>query len=152
MSNTLPIVAKDEDALRNVKSYEDALALLQDKGVAVHTTTEFGDGFEVCKNKDSLVGVEFIVMDSKFTPGDYGDDFVILHIVTRDGRKLILVDGGTGICLQMRQYHKWGKEQGLKVPAGLIRSDFRFIEGVGVVRPGEDGYESATPGTTYYLS
>ena len=148
------MLTKNEDALAAISSFEDAMALLGDAGISVHSTEEFGDGFSVLETKDKvqLVNVPFVILGMRFSTGDNGD-FVIIHLVTKDGRKLILTDGSTGIYSQAVKYNSKGISAGLYVPKGLIKSDLRYDEKSGkVVRPSEPGYDEAKAATTYYLS
>jgi hypothetical protein len=147
------MLTNNEETLASITSFDDALALLKGSGIDVHSTEEFGDGFSVVEDKNTLVGAEFVTLGMKFSTGDHGE-FVIIHAVTKDGRKVIITDGSTGIFAQATKYASKGLTAGLRVPRGLIRSDFRYIDGVGVVKPGDAGYDSkeAKTATTYYLS
>ena len=150
-TDSTPVLRKD--SLADVKTFADALALLSDAGIDVVSTTEYGDGFVMERNLRSLVGIDFVILDTQFSTGDFGE-FVILRIVTTDDRKLIITDGSTGICQQMRDItSKAGRTTGFAVKGGLVESNFRFNEQTGnVVRPGEPGYEQGKPATTYYLT
>lgn len=135
-----------EDDLSAIGSFSDAMALLNDARVEVVSTDDLGDGFIVCDNKDSLVKVPFVILNVKFSEGDHGE-FSILHIVTEDGRKLILTDGSTGINKQAALYAGKGRTQGILCPRGLVRSDYEYDD-----VDSKTGEVKKKPATTYYLS
>lgn len=95
-------VFRDADLL-SVQSFDDAFALIEAAG---QTVTEIdkvlGTGFGVADEKTSFVGVPFIVMrcDRHESPLGEAKRFWSMHIVTRDNRKAIINDGGTGIAAQ----------------------------------------------------
>lgn len=98
----------------SIKSFEDAVALVTDKfGGEVVSSTELGDGFALLNksDKDRLIGVQFIILSAVFSEGDYKREdgttgtFVSLRIVTKDGGKFIVNDGGSGIHDQIKMLH-----------------------------------------------
>lgn len=96
----------------DIKSFDDALSLVQDVfGGEVVSADELGDGFTVLDNKMSLIGAEFLVLSAAFYVGDIKredgslSEFVSLRIVAKDGRKLIVNDGGSGIYAQVKMLH-----------------------------------------------
>lgn len=133
------------DALAEITSFDDALALLTEvygeNAVAVASEV-MGDGFAMLTDKDKLIGVAFVAVSWNFSIGDHGE-FVAMKVVTVENKKLIVIDGSTtGICAQMSEYSaKTGKYHGLVVKNGLRRSDYTYTD--------EQGKE--TPATTYYL-
>lgn len=137
-----PLLTSNEDTLRDIQSFSDALQALADAGIQVHSTEEFGDGFKVLQDKNRLVDVPFIILGFRFHDGENGE-FAIAHVVTESNEKLILTDGGSGIRDQLKRYAGHGVESGLMVPRGLIRSDYKYDDPT----TGEK-----RPGTTYYLS
>lgn len=122
------------DDYAGITSFDDALQLVQDKlgGEAV-LASDLGDGFSVVDNKNALIGVMFIVLEVGFHTGDikkddgtYGE-FASLRIVTKDGRKLVINDGGTGIPEQIRALWKHKPEtigKPIMVPKGLRVSKY----------------------------
>lgn len=135
-------LTRDEDALASITTLDDAFTLLAGAGVSVTEAKDLGSGFVVLdKNeKNQLVGKGFIVIGAGFHNGDMGE-FVSLHVVTEDGGKFIINDGGTGIKDQAKRYAEKGKLVGLLCRKGLTRSDYETeING------------KMTPATTYYLS
>lgn len=139
VAKTTPIY--DEDTLGAITSYADVMRLFNESGVAVVSTEDFGDGFKLT-NKPELVGVPFIIVDYKFASGDFGNDFAIVRLVTEDGRKCIVTDGSTGIRDQLTKYMSKGIMNGLRVPRGLVRSDYEYTDDKG----------KQIPATTFYLS
>lgn len=96
----------DDETLRSIASFDDALALINERfnGEIVEADKELGNGFALLKDKSLLIGVPFIVLNAMAYPSTKGttrDTFWSLHLVTRRGDKLILNDGGTGIAAQM---------------------------------------------------
>jgi len=126
--------------------------LLSSHGLTVSDVTEYGTGFEVCEDKRQLVRVPFIVLDWRFSEGDHGR-FVSMTVVTRDGRKLIINDGSTGIRQQMEKITEDRLKRfegdltkahaGLAVPKGLRVSEYVYVDR-------ETG--KAKDATTYYLN
>lgn len=148
---TTPLITRDETLMRDITSFEDAIHVLQAAGVTpVNFADEYGDGFELCKGKDAkatLVGVPFVILGIKMIEGDFEDKgtkslYAVIHLVTKDGRKLILLDGGTGVCATAQSMLERGHDAGIYVESGLRRSDYEFID--------EKGNKS--PATTFYFS
>lgn len=103
-----PIVT--DETLSEIKSFDDALAVINDVfgGEVVDSGDVLGTGFGVANEKAMFVGVEFVVIRADLHASDdaFNEDgtpkrFWSLHIVTRDGRKAIINDGGSGIAAQL---------------------------------------------------
>lgn len=139
--------------LRAIASFEDAQRLLMANGVELlDASTEIGDGFSLLENKDVLVDVPFIALTWVFSDGDYpvvdekgvpeldasGEPvmgkFCTMRVVTGDGKKLIVNDGGTGIAKQLLGFeNRTGRSTGLLVQRGLRRSSYNHpIYGAGI--------------------
>jgi len=131
----------DLELMQSIRSFDDAIALLESEGIEVVSSEQFGDGFSVA-NKDSLVGVPFLVLNMRWADGDHGE-FVIIHTMTKTGVKSIIVDGSTGIYKQSLEYRRVGKIQGVFIREGLIRSTYDYTD----EKTGE-----LKPATTFYLS
>ena len=145
-----------DDVLADLKSFADVQALFVDSGVVAESIEDYGNGFKVCKDKNSLVGVPFAVIEWRFNDGDYKDEsgnptqYVAAYIMTKNNDKMVLVDGGSGICAQLRRVSDVriasGKTnnimRGLLVSDGLTRSDYTFTDAKGIEQPA----------TTFYLS
>src|SRR5690242_7517673 len=92
-----------DEELLSVQSFEDAYALaVQYYGEEnlVRADETIGNGFRLLANKDTLVDTPLILLGWRFNPGDFGE-FVTMMVVTKDGRKFVVNDGGTGICQQL---------------------------------------------------
>jgi hypothetical protein len=143
LSNPEDMVKFDPNDLRAMSSFEDAQRILSsylgaEDAPLVDASYEIGDGFTMLDNKDALLDVPFIAVQWRFAPGDYGQEFVIMRVLTQSGDKFVVVDGGTGICDQMRQYTQRTKRTvGMLVPRGLRKSEYTNEFG---------------PGTTHYLN
>lgn len=141
--------AFDSEQLRAVGSFEEALDLAQSylpKGVETPIASEeLGDGFSLLESseKDILIGRDMILLDWIFSPGDFDEEFVSIRLVTKQGGKFIVNDGGTGIRQQLREYtDRTGRMAVLRVEKGLRRSDYTFNDPT-------TGKPSAA--STYYL-
>lgn len=131
----------DDDALRNVRSFDDAVALLASSGVTPVDVTDYGTGFDVI-DKQRLVDNPFVILEYKFAKGDFGEEFAIAYVVTESGEKGILTDGGTGVCKQLQSLAAQNVWNGIVCRKGLDRSDYEHVD--------ENG--KRTPATTYYLA
>lgn len=147
-ATNVPAVMND-DALTSIGTLDDALRMLTESGVATESIADYGNGFTVCNDKNVLVGQAFVIVQWRFNDGDYGEAFVSANIVTEDGRKLVLNDGGTGIRAQLQQVttkrlsdNAANPQAGLLCKRGLTKSEYN--------------YESApgkwTPAVTFYLA
>jgi hypothetical protein len=149
-----PILTANEELLSGITSFADAMQVLQEAGIE---PTILGDGFYPL-DKESLVGVAFVVLGAKVVNGDYGD-MTVMHVVTENPirnekgeevAKGLIVDGSSGIHSQMENYIRVGKVQGLICRKGLVKSTYFYDEDSGQVV--EAGTKGAKPATTYYLS
>lgn len=126
------------DTLREVTNFDDALALAQETwGGVASASDEIGDGFvmldDTVGGKDKLINVPFIALGWVFTLGDFGADYLIMRVVTKEGGKFIVTDGGTGLCQQVKSYQeRTGKNGGLYVERGLRKSEYDNEFGHGV--------------------
>lgn len=137
---TVPIM--DDETLGSLGSFSDVLGLAQSVGATVvEYSEEFGSGFTLVKDKNQLLGVEFMIVEMKIHEGVHGD-FSVLHLVTIDDRKMIIVDGSTGIHAQVSAMLSKGVSQFVHVKDGLNRSDYTYTD--------ENGKE--IPASTFYLS
>ena len=67
-----------------------------------------GTGFGVVDDKAAFIGVPFIIIrvDQNATTKSEKGFFFSLHVVTKDGRKAIINDGGTGIASQLEMLYQ----------------------------------------------
>lgn len=130
--------------LRNITSFDEAFAAAADVyGGVVDASTVIGTGFDVLDRDDKaqLIGEPFVIIEMQFNPSaEFGGEFVSFAAVTEHNRRVIVNDGSTGICLQLRNwFDETGRNGGLLVKGGLRKSDYPAND----VRPA---------GTTYYLN
>jgi hypothetical protein len=139
-----------DEELLSVQSFEDAYALaVQYYGEEnlVRADETIGNGFRLLANKDTLVDTPLILLGWRFNPGDFGE-FVTMMVVTKDGRKFVVNDGGTGICQQLATYtNATGRHGGMLVANGFTRSDYE----VELPDP-KSGDMVKTKASTYYLN
>lgn len=151
--------ASDEQ-LRNVSSYDEALALAEEMNAAVFDISEeLGTGFVLLEDKSKLKGVEFVALLWRINPGTFGG-FASMAVVTRGGEKYIVNDGSTGIYDQLRTLSSTKKVfGGMKVPRGLRDSQYATCMECGKPRTSDevecsvchDTTERRAQGVTYYL-
>lgn len=148
-ANNAPAVFIDAD-LATITDFSSAIEALNAAGVEVESSTDYGTGFEILKDKDMLKGVDFVILEWRFNDSDkYEGDFVSATLVTKDGRKLILNDGSTGIRDQLRMITnlriKNGHpkpQAGILVRNGLTKSEYNYTDEKG----------KTAKAATYYLS
>lgn len=123
-------------------AFGDALALVKAaaNGAELVTTAELGDGFSVA-DKATLVGVPMVCLYATLRSGELGD-YAVFRNVTKDGRKVVIVDGSTGMKDQLVDYQNdnpggWPQlwNHGLRVS----RYDYTD-EKTGELRPAETYY------------
>jgi hypothetical protein len=154
-----------QEELANVDTFADAMALAtQEFGgvVNAHEDKNLGTGFRLTDEEDKfrLIGVPLLLLDWRFNPGDFGDEYISIHAVQQneDGSasKLVLNDGGTGICRDLREYtEKTGRKGGLFVRRGLRVSEYPTIADGGPDngKPAPKDYTGKTgKGKTFYLN
>ena len=127
---------------RQFESAEDFLAFIGDTGVAtLDGSEEFGDGFALVKDKDSLVGIPMLIVEFQFNEGDFGD-FVAVRAFRMDNKeKVVIIDGSTGIRDQVSRWveHITGAKyelgrtyiQPIRLKRGLVRSEYDYTDGKG---------------------
>lgn len=138
-----------EDTLRGIETLDDALKALSDLG-PIENFDDYGDGFEIVTNKDNLIGVSLAFLEWRFTKSkEHGTEFVSVSAVTKDGQKLIINDGSTGMYRQLRnitderiQKNRPNAQVGLIVSRGLRKSEYDYDK--------PDG--TTGRGVTYYLA
>lgn len=115
----------DDQDLREVQSYEDAMRLAESLNETVmEISEELGSGFALLEDKDKLIKTPFVVIQWRFTAGDFGG-FVSAAVVTKGGDKFIINDGSAGIMSQLMELSQKHKRfGGLAVPAGLRKSQY----------------------------
>ena len=111
--------------LSEFKTHEQALELLQSLGTVVEDFSEYGSGFDLV-DKDTLVGVPMMIVEWKMIRSDKvveGGQFVAVSAITSDDKKVVFVDGGTGVMEQLAHVSLSREEKGVPVEGrnrGLI--------------------------------
>jgi hypothetical protein len=141
---TTPVFSTTQ--LQEIKSFDDALALLANSGMELSSIKDYGDGFEVL-DKSRFVNRKFIIIDYKIVDAEkstYGTEFAVVRIVTVDGVKALLTDGSvkSGLCNQIMTLRDQGVTGGVMCEDGLIVSEYDYVD--------ENG--ERTPAKTYYFS
>lgn len=139
----------DEDTLRGINSFDDALALVEKThGKVVEADQVMGDGFTLLSNADKgmLVGLPMLLMDWRFSDGNHGGKMVSIHLLVqnkdRSTSKYIVNDGSTGILEQLAALTiKTGQTGGLIVKRGFRVSEYDV----------EDEKGNIIQAKTYYL-
>ena len=144
-----PSLTKISDGmLAEIQTFDDALAVINDvfNGYIVEADKVLGTGFGVADEKAAFIGTAFVILNTdknvSYRRNDEGEllEFWSLHIVTKDGRKAILNDGGTGIAAQLTELYNRHPEllgKPMLVKRGLRVSNY--------VHP------TAGPSQTFYL-
>jgi hypothetical protein len=126
---------------RDITSFSDAIKLLESSGVDLVSAEDLGDGFSVA-DKSTLVGVPMVCLTAMIRTGDMGE-YVVCRNVAKDGRKVVVVDGSTGLKDQLVDYmethngnfpRRW--DHGLRV------SKYTFYD---------NSTDKDIPAETYYL-
>jgi len=154
------------DKLRDTKTLDQALELLAEAygGVASIGDFELGSGFKLLSDGEEqrLIGVPFLIIHFQFNEGDFGE-FASITLMTADKNqdRLILNDGSTGICQQLRDIAETGRYGGIMVPRGLRKSEYDTCTNCGKPRkPSQnpcpnsmcnDTSEKRAKGATFYL-
>lgn len=132
VAKATPIINTND--LRAIDSFEAAVALAKEThGDLAIASQELGDGFTLLgkSDKSRLCGVPLIFVQWQFAQSDFVDkatgekgEFVVARVVTKDGGKFVLIDGGFGVAQQLREFtERTGKHGGLVVERGLRKYD-----------------------------
>lgn len=141
----------DDATLASMVSWDDAIKALESAGMVATDAAEYGTGFDVV-DKATLVGIPFVAIEWRFNEGDYGQPYVAIKVMTKDGRKGVVIDGGTGIRDQMVKVTEDRLAQfngdltkahaALICPKGLRDSKYTYTDAKG----------NEIPATTYYIA
>lgn len=135
--------------LSEVVSFDDALRLMEEtygEGAVALASDALGDGFSLLEEKDQLIGVPCAFISWRESLGDFGP-FVAARVVTQDNRKVVIIDGGSGIYAQLSEFsQKFGRDGGLVARKGLRRSDYTYTD-----TDKKSGETVERPATTYYI-
>jgi len=140
------VISKDQ--YQSIASFQDALRLAEEAYGELSRSDEFGDGFTKLDDKDKLVNVPFLILDStialskEFTRNGEPGAYVAFRVVTEDAKKYIVVDGSTGICAQIQEWRtKSNRRGGFVAMHGLRKSEYTYTDDKG----------DTSPAVTYYL-
>lgn len=143
--STEPVL--NEAQLTDIRSFEDAVAMLAQAGIETHSITDLGDGFAVM-DKSEFVNRRFVIVSTRLVDAeksDFGNPFAIIRLVTADGIKAIITDGShkSGVCNQVLVSAERGINlAGYVCEKGLLGSEYKYVD--------ETGKE--TPAVTYYFA
>jgi hypothetical protein len=132
VAKATPIINTND--LRAIDSFEAAVALAKEThGELAIASQELGDGFTLLGKQDKgrLCGVGLIFVQWQFSESDYVNketgekgEFVAARVVTKDGGKYVILDGGFGVAQQLREFtDRTGRMGGLVVERGLRKYD-----------------------------
>lgn len=117
---------KASQALQYAETWEQAAEIM---GSEVEKASEFGDGFTLLdeRGKDNLVGVPFVVIAFNLNESKQygGNTFASVRLITKDNKRLVFNDGGTGIVPFLQDFlKKTGRNYGLIAQRGLRVSEY----------------------------
>lgn len=145
-STAVAVAAKDPlAAYRNEgipKDFDfDAIGQELAEADGIISSTELGSGWAVLATteKGRLVGVPLIVLDWTFNDGDNGE-FVSARVITKPGERLVINDGSTGICQQLRELEMREETRAIFCKRGLRVSEYDYTDKDGTKRPAKTFY------------
>lgn len=148
-----------DEALSELKTHEDALRMLQEAGaVAEDFAADYGSGFDQVE-KSTLVGVPLFIVEWRDVKSDKvvsGGEFVVVFAITQDDKKVMFIDGSSGIYEQLKHVTEMRERKG-EIPADQIRRALIIKKGLRVsnyvtqVADGK-GVMRDTNASTYYLA
>lgn len=144
MANTVATRAFSDEELRSLQTYNDLRALVNEKKIPVVNASDvLSDGFELTKDKAGLVGIEFVIVDWRFTASsEYEDgEFVTVRLITAQNAKLIINDGSKGGIRD--QLKSVAPEGVLFVKNGLRVSEYEYTDEKGKKNKARSYYLSA---------
>lgn len=130
-----------DDDLRDLRSWDDIVNLASERDIPTTNIADvLGDGFSLLDNKTLLLDVPFVIVTWTLSTGDIGE-FATVRLMTRDGRKLIINDGSTGIRDQIKSMINRGVQPPTMVVRGLRVSRYSYTDpATGKVTPAETFY------------
>lgn len=146
------------DEYADITSMDDAIALLQSKGIiVVEAADEIGDGFLLIDDKSKLIDIPLLIISWNVNAGDFSQTFVSVRAIARFGQKedtkIVFNDGGTGIKEQLEAYAAKYKDRpmgGIFVHHGLRASVYGLDKDDQPVKLGSP--EAVGKAVTYYLN
>lgn len=100
-------------------------------------------------DKDTLIGVPFMICDVRFSwSNKFDGPFVNILALTKDNQRIVINDGSTGIMEQtLFQLQKDKRKAGIICPNGLRRSDYKVT-----VHDGMSDTDKEIEASTYYIA
>jgi hypothetical protein len=125
-----------DDALRAVKSFEDAINLAAAQHGDIEDYAEkYGTGFDVLEDKSILVKQDLLFMEWRFRDGDFVGGFVSVVGITAKGEKFVINDGGSGLFEDLKHITAdTGRNGGLRIKKGLRESVYEICPSCGKPR------------------
>lgn len=122
-----PLPQYSTEQYREVTTFEQALEMAQASFGMLVTAEDLGDGFVLVKDEDkrSLVGVPMVCLYAQLRTGDLGG-YVVTRCVAKGGRKVVIVDGSTGMYDQLKTYMETHGGRWINIwNKGLRASDYK---------------------------
>lgn len=126
MGNEISKTAAGTDIVGNLTNLTEIEQAFESAGLPVLDFASIaGDGWGDVVDKDTLLGVPFLIADVKFHSGDFGDYAAVLA-VKLDGTRVVFTDGSSGIYRQLVALEEQlgGRMSGIACRSGLRRSDY----------------------------
>lgn len=155
MATAITVNAMNKGAL---KTFDDFAEFYASTGVNMDDIANYGDGFTLLPDKRDLVNKAFVIVDFRFAPGKYDDDFVIVELVTKHDEKFVITDGSSGIAKQLAQIKATRvsekRDDGAPIFCGngLSVSDYFRNEKTGDTSTKDPGGKDWVPARTFYLA
>jgi len=164
-TDVVPAAHYEAETLRNITSFEDALAVAgMTMGKLDDAAEVLGDGFALLRTdgaKAQLVGKPMVLLEWSFYAGDFGDDFAAIRLVVKEPNgsisKYIVNDGSTGVAKMLKQYSdRTGRNGGLVIRNGFRESTYTYCQVCASAKCEVPDIHSKTKGnhidaTTYYI-
>lgn len=136
--------------LRGLTDLDSVLRFLESEyGGVADVAEHIGDGFAMVDDKGQLVGREMVLIHWKFNESSYKDasgvavPFVFVRAMTRDGQRVMFVDGSSGVRDELLEFSsRTGQFGALHLHRGLRRSDYEYTDPI---------TGAISPATTFYL-
>lgn len=127
--------AKYDGDINSVVSFEELASVAE--------AVVFNPYEVVNKDKDTLLGVPFVIRHGRIAVDEAtGNQYVVLYVVDKDNRMIVLTDGSTGIFQQyVTKVNEFGKTGPFLIANGLRKSEYVY----------EDVNGNKSPAVTYYF-
>lgn len=131
------MLARKIPDVQRLETFEEVARSLVESGAALVDTADLADGYTLLKDKDQLVGSEFIITGHHVKISEeFSAEYSIIRLITKaTNSRVVITDGSTGIHQQLLDVPE---DTFVYCRNGLLRSDY----------PAND---TRPAGTTYYL-